>query len=98
MVSYRAIFLLLTPFAFTILSHATGPTPSPTPFEQFPFLNAYQISDGGRTLDVGQGTEADYAIDISGLYVDLSCARSATISNISSVRIDLLKQGCAKIV
>jgi hypothetical protein len=61
-------------------------------------LNPIQISNNGRTLEIGEGNETDYNIDISGLYVDLGCVENARLSNVSDIRAELLKQGCARIV
>lgn len=90
-----ALIPVLLPMAL-----AVGPSPSPTPslINQYPFLFAYQLANNGNTIDMGTGIERNYAIDVSGLSVNLGCARSAHFPNISDIRVDLLKQGCARIV
>jgi hypothetical protein len=87
----------LAPIAFIAVGVWSSPSP-PTSFNRFTFTNPYQISNNGDTLKLAIGSETDYNIDISGLQVDLKCAESVSISSIYSVRVDLLRQGCARII
>ena len=76
----------------------SGPSSStPTPFNSFTFSGAYQLENNGNTLDVGTGNEVEYHIDVSGLSVNLSCAKNFTL-DLNAVRVELLRNGCARIV
>lgn len=88
---------LLAPIAFAFMSIWSNPSP-PAPITHFSYISPYQISTNGRALQVAAGNETDYNVDISGLRVNLKCAENVTFSSINSIRLDLLRQGCAQII
>jgi hypothetical protein len=86
-------FLLL----FALWLPASASQASPSPFSTSSFLNIYQITSNGQQLYVARYGEVDYSVDTSGLYIDVTCAQNAQLSTVDNIRIDLLRQGCARI-
>jgi hypothetical protein len=82
--------------ALGLVPASSTPAP-PSPYGTSSVLNILQISTGNK-LQVVQYYGTYYNVDISGLHVDLTCAQNARLSTINNVRIDLIRQGCARII
>ncbi len=93
----RLLLLPLIPLAATLLSGASSDS-SPTPVGQIPYLFVNKLTNNDQTIEIIAGNLTEYAVDLSGLAIDAACAQKATLSSIDNVRVDLLTQGCAKII
>jgi hypothetical protein len=88
-------FLILILFGLAPASASPAP---PSPYDTSSVLNILQISTAnGNQLQVAQFNGTYYNVDISGLRVDLECAQNAKLSTLANIRIDLIRQGCARI-
>ncbi|TMR04991.1 GTPase domain-containing protein [Actinomadura soli] len=92
------IYFLLAIAILAVTAWSDPEPPTPTPTRSFPYRGVFQLSDDGKTLSVSEGTEVDYAVDVSGLEVNLACAKEFYLPDLRTIRTEILKNGCAKIV
>ena len=81
--------------AISGFANPAPPTPASSPYS---FIFAYGISNNGNTLNVAAGAQTNYNVNVTGLRVNLQCAKKTHFSSLANARTDLLTQGCAKIV
>ena len=95
----RAPIIYLTALVTLVLSACTGSTGSSTPTPQDSYVVALGLSDNGANLQILDiGAVVTDNVNVSGLDVDISCATKQTFYSSQDIRIELLNDGCARLI